>query len=379
MKKLSGRFSKNKIIIGIIEIGIIAIIIGTLFFIQSKYTNVTSLENQEVESQEVENQANYQYKLFKPTFKTSKNSMYDDYDFTQDMIYQEKEKIYYKKIDNYNDYLIVKNRWNDILDMEEKDFQDSFMLISAIENTDMVGLTVDRIENDDNNLYVSLIKDEKFSSKDDEPSNYEETCISYIIPRTMERENIIVTRNLRNDEKNYDNQMQIANLSEGTQSKTYSFQYRDKSYRQFEEETSKPNSNIKVVPQEWKDMISKDFFITKDMADIDFNNWESLGNGFYALTVTQYSEYIKLMNKYEIKNLTWVDFKNAFAIIIVRNNPNNTIDVGNIEETEDGKSILKIGPGGYLGVSENLKYMGKAIFLPNYRSLEENYLKIMLK
>ena len=374
MRKLLEKFNKNKIIIGIIMICIIVIIIGMIFFIQNINTNVTSSDNQEIE-----NTVNYQYKLFKPTFKTSKDSIYDDYDFTQDMIYQEKENIYYKKIDNYNDYLIVKNRWNDILDMEEQDFQDNFMLISAIENTSMLGLTVDKIENDDTHLYVSLIKDEKFPAKEDDSINYEETCISYIIPRTMDRENIIVTRNLRNDEKDYDTQMQIAESKEEIQSRSYSFQYRDKSYRQFEEESSKPNSTIKVIPQDWKDMICKDFYITQDMADIDFDNWKSLGNGFYALTITQYSEYLKLMNNYKVKDLTWWDFKNIYAIIIVRNNSDNTIDIGNIEESENGKAILEIGPGGYLDVSENLKYVGTAIFLPNYRSLEENYLEIKLK
>ena len=374
MRKLLEKFNKNKIIIGIIMICIIVIIIGMIFFIQNINTNVTSSDNQEIE-----NTVNYQYKLFKPTFKTSKDSIYDDYDFTQDMIYQEKENIYYKKIDNYNDYLIVKNRCNDILDMEEQDFQDNFMLISAIENTSMLGLIVDKIENDDTHLYVSLIKDEKFPAKEDDSINYEETCISYIIPRTMDRENIIVTRNLRNDEKDYDTQMQIAESKEEIQSRSYSFQYRDKSYRQFEEESSKPNSTIKVIPQDWKDMICKDFYITQDMADIDFDNWKSLGNGFYALTITQYSEYLKLMNNYKVKDLTWWDFKNIYAIIIVRNNSDNTIDIGNIEESENGKAILEIGPGGYLDVSENLKYVGTAIFLPNYRSLEENYLEIKLK
>lgn len=374
MRKLLEKFNKNKIIIGIIVICIIVMIIGMIFFIQNINTNVTSSDNQGIE-----NKVNYQYKLFKPTFKTSKDSVYDDYDFMHDMIYQEKENIYYKKIDNYNEYLIVKNRWNDILDMEEQDFKDNFMLISAIENTSMLGLTVDKIENDDTHLYVSLIKDEKFPAKDDDSINYEETCISYIIPRTMDRENIIITRNLRNDEKDYDTQIQIAESKEEIQSKSYSFQYRDKSYRQFEEESRKPNSTIKVIPQDWKDMIYEDFYITQDMADIDFNNWESLGNGFYALTITQYSEYLKLMNNYKVKDLTWWDFKNIYAIIIVRNNSDNTIDIGNIEESENGKAILEIGPGGYLDVSENLKYVGTAIFLPNYRSLEENYLEIELK
>ena len=57
------------------------------------------------------------------------------------------------------------------------------MVITAIENIDMAGLKVDNIETDEDTLYISLIKDESIVDTD-------KTCISYILPRSLERENI---------------------------------------------------------------------------------------------------------------------------------------------------------------------------------------------
>ncbi len=373
MLKLSDKFKKNRIMIGVISI-IIIVGLGIIFFIQGNPINTAVSE-----ADEAEKEKNYEYKTFSPTFQ-------NNYDFTQDMTYQTKENIYYKKIDNYSDYKVVKDRWNNILDMKEEDFEENFMLISAIENTSMLGLNLDKIEVDNNTLYVSLKLEGKlidedtisYSREEGEEESYDKTCISYKISRSMERENIIVTRNLRNDEKDMDLQMQIAEHSEGTQSETYSFQYRDKRYREFEERYNQPNSSFRVVPQDWKDIIDKNFVVTKNMPNLDFSNWKSLGNGFYALQITEYSEYLKLMNNYGVKDLTWWDFKNIYAIVIVRDNSDNTIEV-ELQEREDGKATLNVGKGGFLDVTEEFKYPGKVVIVPNYRSLEENYLEIKLK
>lgn len=371
MIKLSEKFNKNKVGISIISICII-IVIGTIFFIHNNNNETISNLGK------TQNKINYEYKLFKPTFKTSENSQYDDYDFTQDMTYQQNENIYYRKIDNYKDYIVVKNRWNDILDMNENDFKDNFMVISAIENTSMIGLTVDEIENDNNYLYISLIKDERFKAQEDikqykqNYNEYENTCISYILPKTMEKKNIVVTRNLRNDEKNYYTQMQLAEHTQNDYEANYSFEYKDKKYNQL-------SSTMKPIEQDWKDMIYNNFVITKDMPNIDFSNWKALGDGFYSLQVTKYSEYRKLMNNYNIKKLNWWDFKNIYAIIIVRDNSNNRIHIDNIEKAEKGKSELTIEPGAMLDVTQNFRYPGMVIFVPNYRNLEENYLEVRLK
>lgn len=384
MVKLTEKFSKNKIIIAISSICII-LIIGTVFFI-TKSNNIETINSE----QQMQSKLNYEYKLFKSSFQNPGDPNPYSYDFTQDMTYQDEENIYYKKIDNYNDYSIVKSRWNDILDMTESDFEKKFMVISAIENTSMVGLTVNKIETDTNYLYISLIKDEKFPANDEalnkvvngnQSSEYEEeyekTCISYILPKTMEREKIIVTRNLRNDEKDFDTQMQVAEIN--SQYSKNIFQYKDSYYRKAKQEALQSNGIFSLVEPDWKDMIDKRFTITKSMQPINFDNFKSLGDGFYCLQVTDYSEYLKLMNNYGVEKLNWRDFKNIYAIIIVRNNSDNSIGIDEIKTDNNGKSYLEVYKNGMLDVDENFKYPAAVVFVPNYRSLGTNYLEIRTK
>ncbi len=137
----------------------------------------------------------YEYKAFKPRFYNSPSDTGpNNYDFTHDMTYS--NRIYYRKLNSYEEYKEVKTRWNDIIDMNEDDFQNYFMVITAIENTSMVGLTLDSIDTDDNNMYISLIH-----YKDGEEYNKDETCISCKISRELERDNIYVTRNYLDNEK----------------------------------------------------------------------------------------------------------------------------------------------------------------------------------
>ena len=60
--------------------------------------------------------------------------------------------------------------------------------------------------------------------------------------------------------------------------------------------------------------------------------------------ITDYSEYLKLMNNYNAPKLTWFDFKYVYAIIVVRASADNTIDIKDIEN-EDAKSYLNISIG----------------------------------
>lgn len=102
---------------------------------------------------------------------------------------QYKDKIYHKRISAYDEYLIYKNRWNSILNMSERDFDNSFMIITAIENTSMLGLTIENIWIAEDTLYIELDK-----YPEEVEYNENETCISIIIPKSMDRENIVVRR-----------------------------------------------------------------------------------------------------------------------------------------------------------------------------------------
>ena len=130
------------------------------------------------------------YKHFNISFKNG-------FDLTKNMTY--KDKIYHMVIDTYQEYINFKNNDNDVCDMKEADFENNFMIVTAIENTSMVGLTVHDIYNSDDKLIIELnnfIEGEAFEEK--------HTAISIVIPRTMKKENILVNdmRN-REDENPY--------------------------------------------------------------------------------------------------------------------------------------------------------------------------------
>lgn len=365
MVRLLEKFKKNKLLIAIISI--IIIIVGILlFFTQSTNSKITSKDQNSIQDIK-ETSKKYEYKTFKPSFKKTSESTYDDYDFTQDMIY--KDSIYYKKINSYEKYSEVKSRWDNILDMNKEDFENNFMVITAIENTSMLGLTIDKIDTDDKSLYISLIHYEDGVKFDEN-----EICISIKISRDLEKENIYVTRNLRENEKDMSEEMQLGEKDPSIENLP-SFQYKDENYRKVEKSS---NSVLKLIPPDWKNMISKNFTITKNMPEIDFSKWNDLGNNFYSIAINDYSEYLKLMNNYNAPKLTWFDFKYIYAIIVVRANTDNTIDIKDIEN-ENGKAYLNISIGGWLDVSEEFKYPAVCIAVPNYRSLESNFLNVRIK
>ena len=362
MLKLSQKFKKNKLPIAIVSI--IVIIIGILLFFTQNNNSTPNSEKQDT----AQIMKNIEYKAFKPSFKKTSTSEYDDYDFTQDMTY--KDKIYHKKINNYEEYEEIKTRWNDILDMNKEDFENNFMIITAIENTSMVGLTIDKIEVENNDLYISLIHYEDGIKYDEN-----QTCISIKIPRDLERKNIYVTRNLRDNEKDMSEEVQLAEINT-EMGILQTFQYKDENYRKAEKYSN--NSQSILIQPDWKDIISREFTITKDMPEINFSNWNNLGNDFYSISITDYSEYLKLMNNYNAPKLSWLDFKYIYTIIIVRKNSDNTIVVGNIEN-ENEKNYLNVSTGGWIDVSEEFKYPAVCVSVPNYRSLEKNFLNVRTK
>lgn len=362
MIKISDKFSKNKIIIAIISI--IIIIVGAIFFFtQTTYND----ENQESLNAE-ENEPQYKFKAFKPVFQDENGQ---NYDFTHDMTW--KDGIYQRKINNYEEYSKVKSRWNDLLDMEEKDFEENFMLITAVENTSMVGLTVDNVETYNDGLYVSLIHYEEGTTFEDH-----ETAISYIIPRTMERENIYVTRNYLDSEKDMSPEMQIGELNSlDNKQSDFKYRYKEETYRKLLKRIEdNPDSRIRVQPENWKDMMYQRFEITKDMPDIDFSTWNQLGDNIYSLPITKHSEYLKLINYYNAPKLTFTEFKYIYPIVIVDKNLSHKIGVSDIDKLQSGRAELKIYDGYGYYPTENTKYQAVVLFIPNYRSLEQYSLNL---
>ncbi len=322
----------KKILVGII-LGIIIIICCTFIFFKTKNGQVNNSINRNglnINDNISGNEENkYEYKAFKPRFYNSPNDTgANNYDFTHDMTYS--NRIYYRKLNSYEEYREVKTRWNDIIDMKEDDFQNYFMVITAIENTSMLGLTLDSIDTDDNNMYISLIH-----YKDGEEFNKDETC-----------------------------------------NNPSSFIYKTEIYRDAERDLNN-KIGMSIAQENWQDYIKLNIEINKNTPEIDFSKWNRIGDDFYSISLTKHSEYLKFMNNYNAQEINWETFKYAYPIIIVRRNAENSIHVGEITN-EKGQDYLHIYKGGYLDVTENFKYPAICVLVPNYRSLESSYLNIML-
>lgn len=160
--------------------------------ISNNKTKIDTILEEQATSKNLEVLNDCIYRQFIPLF-TDKY-----YNYGYDMIF--KDKIYHKVIIDYDEYLIYKDRWNSILDMTEKDFKNYFMVITAVENVSMIGLTISDIYNKDGILYIDMDEGEVYYD--------DATCISIVIPNEMKSENI-ETRDMRKvreqEEKNPEN------------------------------------------------------------------------------------------------------------------------------------------------------------------------------
>ena len=350
MIKLSKIFENKKVLISIIVVALISLIV-TLFLLNIK--NIKNLDNKIANDiNKTEKIKKYEYKLFKPTFP-------NNYDYTQDM--KMNEKIYYKKINNYDEYEKIKKRWNNIFEMTEKDFENNFMIITAIENTNMVGLVLDKIETDKNTLYISLK-----THDNNETFDMSNTCIAYKISRELERPNICVTRNLKDNEKDFSKNVKILENKNGTRG------YINKN--DIEKEKNNPNSTY-TVKSDIKDFISNSFYIDTDISKINFSNWNQIGDQCYYLDIKNYSEYLKVINNYDVPKLKWEEFKYIYPKIIVDKNKEYSIETLNIEENK----YLNIKRTKRTEENKEKGYSVIVIFMPNCRSLKENALEIKIK
>lgn len=345
-------------------------------------------------------EVHWEFEIFEPDYEVEE---FEYQDFSRFMNWGENINIYDLKIDNYEDYLKLKNSvFKNMLDVKEEDFEDNFMIITAIENTSQVGLTVKDVEVDDDTMYIILQRNQDLLTSEewqklDEGSFFElssetikkldKTCISYIFPKEMERENLIITRDLLDSEKDYSNEVQISygtglGTYSGTSDKSLSF--KNSQVRSILEKMQNGESPYIIEEAEgWQDFVVEDFSITKELPEIDFSKWENLGNNFYSLKITDFSEYLKYMNKYNLRTLAWSDFKEIGVILVVRKSSDTVIEISEsfeidnlAVEANETKVSLKVETGADLDVSENFKYPGKIIIVPNYRFLESTLLNV---
>lgn len=104
------------------------------------------------------------------------------YDYSDDM--KASNGVYYKKIENYNEYKEACNKWNDLVEMSESDFETDFLIVIAGENYDTTSLEVKQIYNLDNNLHVDLVQTKEY--------NKDNTVLSIKINKDLNRDNVVI-------------------------------------------------------------------------------------------------------------------------------------------------------------------------------------------
>ena len=319
---------KYKEVIFIIILIIVVFIISIYFIKNNNNTiNDTNTNNTILNSSSnnvysiVLDEGTVKFKAFSPL----KNGyMVEGYDFMQDMIYQ--DKIYHKKISTYDGYLVYKERWNDIYELSKEDFDDYFMIITAIENTSMLGLTLSNIveiDSDTLNLYL-----DEYS--ENTQYNEEETCISIIVPKNMDRENIIIERLTTAKTRNlYSTNIPVSNSDAPDGSYVF--------------------SSFNVLKTE-----------NSDLSDM-------LKQGdFYKKKITTYEEYLIYKKKWSgIRELTNKDFVHYYLLLVL----NEDVSKKYSFRKADVDKILLYQIDKNANIHE-LSYTGISIVIPNEKIMD---------
>ena len=409
MKSEAGKGKIGIIIIAIVVIFLLAV--GSFMLFKDSFINGPKVENEGKEADQLVNEnalgegvnkldngvyfKNFTAAVVNGTEKNGKSGkrFYEEYLNTG-----KGTGYYYKLINTYQEYLDFKSIQPDIIEMDEKYFNEYFMIVTAPYSTSFIGTGLDRIDAFEDTLYISFkyTGDSEDLEVIENPSTTENKakmeqlvqkydtneCISFMIPNTMKKEKIQLFTNLINEQKDFSNEVKIAYnddyegySKEKKERSQVGFKYFDESSRKLLIENMQGNNAITEYNYNYKNSIAENFTITKDMPEIDFSSWENLGNDYYALRLTDYSEYKKLYDNFGIRKLTNNDFKNIFVTIIVRKNTDNSFSAEEVTVDANGVN-LNIKTGGLLDVTEEFKYPAMLVYTPNYMNLTESNLKI---
>ena len=291
----------KKIIFIILDLIIISITVSIIYFRIDNTNNVNSNTK--------ETKQFYNFNHFKPKIS-------DNYSYESDMTWL--NKIYYKKISTYNEYLIYKEKWNDILDMSENDFETKFMILTVIENTSMTRLTIGEIYNNSDTLYIGLAK-VPYTKNFDESK----TGISIIIDKEFEKENVDVFKTVSNSEFSSQNDT-IKQLSENySREKAIS----DKCIVNFKENIELFEQFMKNVENNISDEIrfynDQDYYI--HIMDISYLADED--KFVVCQDTTRNTEKNSTYNYYEYDKLEFVSSDNNFSTYIMTNSETNENDI----------------------------------------------------
>ena len=121
----------------------------------------------------------YLQKRSKPNYESNMNSYFEISD----------NEIYYKAIDNYKDYVTYKNKWSNIIEVTEEDFEKNFVIV-IVATWRMPDIAIKDIYNDDEVL--DIIVDNILTT---EAKEREEYMVSSILPKKLKRDKIKVIIN----------------------------------------------------------------------------------------------------------------------------------------------------------------------------------------
>lgn len=127
------------------------------------------------------------YKFIQKSTSTDFNK-HQGYDYNQNMLYN--NGMYYKIINNYEEYQEIQKIWDNLVDMQINDFKDNFMIILVGENYNTTGLYISDIYTKYEKLCIELRKKDVWSEKD--------TVISTKISKEFYSDNIEIL-NLPNE------------------------------------------------------------------------------------------------------------------------------------------------------------------------------------
>lgn len=120
------------------------------------------------------------YKFIQNETKTD----FSNYDYNEDMKCY--DGIYYKTINSYQTYMNDLEKWKELIEMAEEDFENYFLIVIAGENYNTTGLYISDIKSDNENLYIDLNKKDNWDGS---------TVISSKIEKDLYRENIVIRNN----------------------------------------------------------------------------------------------------------------------------------------------------------------------------------------
>ena len=288
---------KKKIIVIFILFIIVLISVFLILSFPKSSNNDTMIETDATKNDE---KNSYQFNVFKPTHFIDPTYRFE---------YQ--DGIYYEKITDFEEYSEIKKSWTNMLDMSEDDFNNNFMIITTIENISMLGLTLDKVETSENTIYVSLIKDEE--------TNEENTAISIILPKSMDRENIICFRNYREDEKEYIEDL-LVSYDYNEINPMDRFLFYDKTRFDNGASYKLPSGEL----EKYKAGFSIGKYTDKKVKKDDF---EKFSDDIYYKKIEKYSDYIKYMNEYGLDDISWRLFNRLGGYIFVSNTKTVKINI----------------------------------------------------